>query len=290
MYRIRTTPAIALASVATLVAAPVATAQTGLVLPRISPNATVVQTVGVTDLTVTYSRPGVKDRVIWGGLVPYDTPWRTGANDATAFTASTDVMVAGQKLAAGKYSLFTIPTSGDWTVVFSNQTDLWGTNDYDASKDALRITVKPASGEHVEWMRFTFENLSPSSADLILRWEKLVVTVPVTVDLQATVLPQMREGVANAKADDWATPYRAASWCFDSSLNMEEAGKWLSQSMAVKETYPNLNLKSRWLAKEGKMKDAVATAQKAIEVGKANDPPSDTSSLEKMMADWTKSM
>lgn len=287
---IRNRLVLAAALAAGLAASPAAWAQTGLVLPRISPNATVMQTVGVTDLSVTYSRPGVKGRAIWGGLVPYDAPWRTGANDATAFSATTDITVAGQKLAAGKYSFFTIPTAGAWTVVFSSQTDLWGTNDYDASKDALRVTVTPTSGEAVEWMRFTFENLSPNSADLVLRWEKMVVTVPIAVDLEATVLPQMREAVAAAKADDWSTPYRAASWCFDTSLNMDEAGKWLAQSMAVKETYPNLNLKSRWLAKEGKMKDAVTTAEKAIQVGKANDPPSDTSALEKMMADWAKSM
>ena len=287
---IRNRLALAVALAASLAASPAVWAQTSLVLPRISPNASVMQTVGVTDLTVTYSRPGVKDRAIWGGLVPYDAPWRTGANDATAFSTTTDVMVAGQKLAAGKYSLFTIPTSGTWTVVFSTQTDLWGTNDYDATKDALRVTVTPTSGNHVEWMRFSFENLSPNSADLVLRWEKMVVTVPITVDLQATVLPQMREAITAAKTDDWATPYRAASWCFDSSMNMGEAGTWLAKSLAVKETYPNLNLKSRWLAKEGKMKDAVATAEKAIQVGKANDPPSDTSALEKMMEDWTKSM
>ena len=281
---------LTLASIAVLGAAAVASAQSGLVLPRISPNGTVVQTVGITDLEVTYSRPGVKGRVIWGDLVPYDTPWRTGANDATGLKTSTEITFGGKKLPAGDYSLFTIPTAGDWTVVVSKQTELWGTNNYDESQDAVRITVKPTAGEHVEWMRFTFENLSPSSADLVLRWEKLVVTVPITVDLQATVLPPMREGVANAKADDWATAYRAASWCFDSELNLEEAGKWLTQSLAVREAYPNLNLKARWLAKDGKMKEAVATAEKAIAVGKANDPPTDTSALEKMMADWTKSM
>jgi hypothetical protein len=277
-----------LASMAMLSVATVASAQSALVLPRISPNATVVQTVGVTNLEVTYSRPGVKGRVIWGGLVPYDKPWRTGANDATGFKTSTEITFGGQKLPAGDYSLFTIPTASDWTVVLSKQTELWGTNNYDESQDVLRLTVQPTTGEHVEWMRFTFENLSPSSADLVLRWEKLVVTVPIAIDLMTTVLPQMREGVANAKADDWATSYRAASWCFSSELNLEEAGKWLSQSLAISETYPNLNLKARWLAKDGKMKDAVATAKKAIEVGKAND--NDTSALETMMADWTKSM
>ena len=270
--------------------ASLAAAQSELTLPRVSPNATVMQTIGTTDLTVTYSRPGVKGRVIWGGLVPYDTPWRTGANDATSFTATNDVMVAGNRLAAGKYSLFTIPTAGEWTVVFSKQTELWGTNNYDPAQDALRVPATPSAGEPVEWMRFTFENLTPSSADLVLRWEQLAVVVPIAVDLGATVLPQMQAAVAAGKADDWSTPYRAANWCFDAGMNLDEAGKWLAQSLAIREAYPNLNLKARWLAKDGKMKDAVSAAKKAIAAGKANDPPSDTSTLEKLMADWSKSM
>ncbi len=258
-----------------------------LVLPRVSQKATVSQTIGVTDVTLTYSRPGVKGRVIWGDLVPYDKPWRTGANEATTFTTTDEITVAGQKLAPGTYSFFTQPTAGEWTVIFSRQKELWGAMEYDPAQDAMRVGVLPTAAEAVEWMRFSFENLTPGSADLVLRWEKLQVSVPLAVDVNGLVLPRARAAVTAAKPDDWRTPYRAAGYCFDTGVNLEEGAKWLAQSLAVQETNANLGLKARWLAKDGETAQAVATAQKAIAIGKANQPPSDVSALEKLVAEWT---
>ncbi len=258
-----------------------------LVLPRVSQKATVSQTIGVTDVTLIYSRPGVKGRVIWGDLVPYDKPWRTGANEATTFTTTDEITVAGQTLAAGTYSFFTQPTVGEWTVIFSKQKELWGSTEYDAAQDALRVSVRPTAAEPVEWMRFSFENLTPGSADLVLRWETLQVSVPLAVDVNGVVLPRARAAVAAAKPDDWRTPYRAAGYCFDTGVNLEEGAKWLAQSLAVHETNANLGLKARWLAKDGETAQAVATAQKAIAIGKANQPPSDVTALEKLVAEWT---
>jgi hypothetical protein len=262
-------------------------ARAEFVLPRVSPKASVSQTIGVTDITVTYCRPGVKGRVIWGELVPYDKPWRTGANEATTFATTDDVTIAGQKLAAGTYSLFTLPTAGDWTVIFSRQKDLWGAFAYDSTQDALRVPRKPSAAEPVEWMRFSFENLTPGSADLVLRWEKFELAIPVAVDVNGIVLPRARAEVDTAKADDWRTSYRAASFCFDGGVNLEEGAKWLETSLAIRQTYGNLGLKARWLAKEGKKDEAITTARKAIETGKAAKPPADTSMLEKQLAEWT---
>src|SRR5262249_1081369 len=119
------------------------TASAEFTAPRVSPKLTLTQTIGVTDLTLVYSRPGVRNRTIWGELVPYDKPWRTGANEATTFACSTEIKVNGQKLPAGTYSFFTIPNRDEWTVVFSKQKDLWGTNDYDPAQDQLRVKAKP---------------------------------------------------------------------------------------------------------------------------------------------------
>src|SRR5258706_2058553 len=182
-----------------------------LVLPRVSKKAVVTQTIGTTDLTLTYSRPGVKSREIWGALVPYDKPWRTGANEATTFAVTDDITVGGQKLAAGTYSFFTLPSAGDWTVIFSRQKELWGSTDYDPKQDALRVTAKPAAAEPVEWMRLGFENLGASSCDLVLRWEKLQLAVPIQIDVNTKVLASCRAEIAAAKADDWRTTQRAAS-------------------------------------------------------------------------------
>lgn len=141
--------------------------------PRLSSKASVSQTVGYTDVTVDYGRPGVKGRVIWGGLVPYDEVWRTGANEATAISFSTDVKLNGNLIPAGRYSLFTIPTEGDWTVILNKVDNQWGAFKYDQNEDLIRFKVTPVKSNFVEWMSFRFDNMKPYSADLAFEWENL---------------------------------------------------------------------------------------------------------------------
>jgi len=122
-----------------------------------------------------YGRPQVRERVIWGELVPYGELWRTGADEATTVTFDADVMVEGEKLPAGTYSLFTIPGEEEWTVIFNKVAEQWGGYDYDQNEDALRVTVEPTEHEHVEAMDFAIDG-----SDVVLRWEK--VAVPFTVE------------------------------------------------------------------------------------------------------------
>ena len=123
------------------------------------------------EITIEYGRPNVKERKIWGGLVPYGQVWRTGADEASTISFSTDVTVQGEKLAAGTYGLFTIPGEDEWTFIFNTVSDQWGAFSYEAGKDALRVKAEPAtSGEHVESMDFVIDGSS-----VILRWEKLTV-------------------------------------------------------------------------------------------------------------------
>jgi hypothetical protein len=262
-------------------------AHADLVLPRVSPNATVKQTLGVTDLTLTYSRPGVKNRAIWGQLVPFDKPWRTGANEATTFTTTDDITVSGQKLPAGTYSFFTIPAAGDWTVIFSKQKELWGSTDYDPKQDALRVTAKPDTTQpHQEWMMLGFDDLSPASCNLVLRWQRLRLAVPIAVDVNAIALARCRTEVAAAKPDDARTPMRAAQFCFDNTVALDEGKQWLARSLQAQPNYSNLTLQARWLMKDGKKNDAIAAAKKAIDAGKASKDKVDTSGTEKLLADW----
>jgi hypothetical protein len=159
--------------------------------PRPSPGAMVKQRIGFTDVTVTYHRPGVKDRDIWGGLVPYNQVWRAGANEATFIEFSDDVKVNGQALPAGKYSFFTIPGEKEWTLIFNKATkrpgsdrDLWGLM-YDGVKDqdALRLTVKPEAAPFQERLIYIFSNPSETSSDVTLWWAKLKVSFMVEVEL-----------------------------------------------------------------------------------------------------------
>lgn len=148
---------------------------------RVSPNAAVMQTVGTTNVVITYGRPSMKGRDIFGGLVPYNAVWRTGANEATTITFSGDVTIEGQPLAAGSYSLFTIPTSDSWTVIFNNEAEQWGAFNYNEAEDALRVTVEPTSQFEVEQMGFWFDNVTTTSATAVLAWADVVVPFEIAV-------------------------------------------------------------------------------------------------------------
>ncbi|HMB94176.1 MAG TPA: DUF2911 domain-containing protein [Rhodothermales bacterium] len=164
---------------ALLVAQP-ASAQRDNSKARPSPNAKVSQTVGTTIIDMHYSRPGVKDREIFGGLEAWGKVWRAGANEPTTITISDDMMVEGQALPAGTYSFFLLPQEeGDWTAIFTEPVG-WGTQ-YDESKDVLRVMVTPEEGEFEEWLSYSFENLSDDSATLVMKWDETVVPVQFTV-------------------------------------------------------------------------------------------------------------
>jgi hypothetical protein len=232
-------------------------------LPRPSQKASVTQTIGLTDMTITYSRPGVKGRVIWGGLVPYDKVWRTGANEATTISFSDDVMINGQPLPKGAYSLHTIPGRDSWTIIFNKTANQWGSFSYDAAQDALRVTVKPEKADFREWMSFDIPQLSTDSATVAIRWENLAVPFTVNTGTAQKVLADVRAALAAAKPDDWRTPYRAANFANDNRMP-DDAAKWLDQSIKAQENINNLYLKARMQARAGDRMAAIYTAERAI--------------------------
>jgi hypothetical protein len=150
---------------------------------RISPKATVIQTVGFTEVRIDYSRPGVKKREIWGKLVLYDAVWRAGANEATKITFSTDVIVEGKKLKKGAYSLFAIPGENDWTIIFNKVADQWGAFEYNESEDAIRVKVITEKAIWQEWLSYTINKASDTSAVIRLEWEKIKVPIKVEAKL-----------------------------------------------------------------------------------------------------------
>lgn len=280
--------------------------------PRPSQKASVMQTIGVTDVTITYSRPGVKGRKIWGDalpsqeakgeatlddqnarpkdapIVPWGHAWRTGANEATQFVVTDDVLINGQKLPAGSYSLHTVPNKDEWTIIFNSVANQWGSFNYDPSKDTLRVKVKPETvNDNQEWMAFSFDPVTENSAQVNIRWEKLRVPFKVEVaDVKALTIQKARAAVASAKADDWRTPLQAANYVFlsDDTAHSAEAMTWLEQSIKVKETFQNLYSKARVLAAQGKTQEAVAVGEKALALGK--EAKANTADLEKRLAEW----
>jgi len=258
-------------------------------VPRESQMQSIMQTVGDTNVTVVYYRPNVKDRKVFGELEKYGAVWRTGANDNTTFETSNDVKINGQVLPKGKYGLHTIPNKDEWTIIFNKVNNEWGSFKYDQKQDALRVTAKPMQSNLQETMAINFDNVKANTAEIVIAWER--VKVPFTIDVgdvAGRVLTDVRQQVANAKADDFRTPAQAAGWVLNSKMaaNYEEAIKWIDASIKVREAYGNLNTKARLLNALNRKNEAIATAEKAIAMGKAATPAADTSALEKMVGEW----
>lgn len=267
---------------------PLAAQQTApaLKLPRPSQHQVVTQTVGLTDITVDYSRPVAKGRTIFGGLVPYDAVWRTGANEATQISFSDDVTINGQPLAKGAYSLHTIPGKESWTLIFNKVAKQWGSFTYDAAQDALRVTVKPQKAPFAEVFTIGFPDVTSDTATVALHWAEL--TVPFTLGTNTTAAAMAAAGaaVSGAAATDFQTPYRAASYAFDAG-NSDQAMKWLDQSLKAKQTISNLYLKSRIEAKNGSKAAAIADAEAAIKLAGPNDKAF-AGEIQKSINEWKK--
>ncbi|HEY0144056.1 MAG TPA: DUF2911 domain-containing protein [Thermoanaerobaculia bacterium] len=230
--------------------------------PRPSPTATFTQTVGVTDITVKYSRPGVKGRTVFGDLVPWDKVWRTGANEATTITFTDDVKINGQDLKKGTYSLHTIPGRDQWSIIFNTVADQWGSYSYDPTKDALKVAARPERNPSpVEWLTIDVPQMSTDEATFYIRWAD--VSVPFTVNTNSTA--RTLANFRNAMSPSWQTAYMAANFAFENKAGTpEEMNAWLEQSLKANENIANLWLKARVLKEQGKTAEAIRTAERAI--------------------------
>ena len=153
-------------------------------MPRLSPKCFIGQTIGYTNVEINYSSPGVKGRKIWGDLVPYNEVWRTGANEATTIQFDNDVIIKGKLIPAGSYSLFTIPTEKDWTVILNKVYDQWGAFKYDKKEDFYRFKVMPQSNNFVERLRFTFNYKEPYISEVVMEWEKLKIAFDINAQVK----------------------------------------------------------------------------------------------------------
>lgn len=261
-------------------------------VPRESQRQEIAQTVGDTRISIIYHRPSVKGRKIWDGLVPYGKVWRAGANEATLFEVSKDVTINGKPLPAGKYSFHIIPTSADWTLVFSKDAGQWGSFQYNEKDDALRVTSKTQKSNFHESLTYAFNNPKPNEVDVILSWEN--ISVPFKVDIggiHGRVLGQFREALAAKKPEEVGPLNQAANYVVTFKLkdHYPEAMSWLDASIGIKENYSNLAVKARLLNEQGKKAEAITTGEKAIAVGKASTPPANinaVNALQDIVNEW----
>lgn len=253
--------------------------------PAPSQGATVKQTVGVTDVTIVYSRPGVKGREIWGKVVPYNELWRAGANLSTMLEVSEDVKIEGQKVPAGKYSIFFVPAQqGEWTLVVNKAVNLGGTGGYKQEDDVFRAKIKPVTMTvSKEWLEYAFDDLTDSSATVSLLWEKIRLPFKLEAATGELAFGKARTAVANGQAANIGF----ANYALQTNSNFDEALRLVDASIAVQETYRNNVLKARLLEKLGKKAEAVKFLEKGITLGKAaKNAPFDLADNEKLLATW----
>ena len=256
-------------------------------LPRPSPAASVFEKIGTAKLTVTYSRPAVKGREIWGGLVPYGQVWRLGANDATTLEISEPAKVAGHDLPAGAYALFAVPGKDRWTIRVNSEAKQWGAYFRDPKKDVLSFEVTPSAGAHQEWLEF---RLHPESARVVrveMAWEKLRVSFPVEVDVNGIVWKNLDAARAAAGPKDYVDFYQSARFARETGERRAEAMGWLDEAMKRGDSFWMDELKGDLLADDGKYAEAAPHLERAIERSKKAGAPEEwRDGARKKLAEW----
>lgn len=235
--------------------------------PAPSPTCTIKQRVGLTDFEITYSRPGVKGRQIFGGLIPYGEVWRTGANSATKVVASTPFKINGAEVPAGTYGLFTIPGPDEWTIILSKVSQQWGAYRYDQKDDVVRVKTKAVPfSELVETFTVEFDAIRDESARIDLVWEKTLVPINIEVDVASKLGPQIESVMASDAKDK--PYYQAAMWYYDHNLDLKKASKWVDSAIQQREAFYIVHLKAKILAKLGDKEGAIAAAKRSTELAK----------------------
>lgn len=260
--------------------------------PAPSPTGTISQAVGLINMEVEYSRPSMKGRKIFGGLVPYGELWRTGANASTKVTFSDDAQANNVSLSKGTYALYTIPGEKEWTIIFYKNTTFWGApgpKDFKEEDVAARFKVPvQALSDAVETFTMNIGNLSNDGASLELMWEKTKVSIPIKVDTDAKVTADIKATMAGPKAGDY---YAAARYYFEGKKDMKQALEWVDKSLEMGgDKFWILRLKANIQAELGMYKDAITTANKSTELAKADGNTDYPRMNEESIAEWKKKM
>ncbi|WP_412465876.1 DUF2911 domain-containing protein [Pedobacter sp. KLB.chiD] len=235
--------------------------------PQASSGQTLVQDFGLGKITLTYSRPNVKSRKIFGGIEPMGVVWRNGANAATRIKFTDDVKIEGKDLPAGEYSLFSIPGKNEWTIIFNKTADQWGAYDYKESDDVLRVKVKTiALKDKVETLTMQFSSVNETSAILNMMWENSAYAVNITTSIDEKVMANISEAMKGDKKPYFA----AAQYYFQHGKDLKQALEWMTEAEKSDPKAPWFKLwKGRIQLKMGDKAAAAATAQQGIEVAKA---------------------
>lgn len=254
-----------------------------LTTPQASPKAMVMQRVGITDITITYYRPAVRGRKVWGNLVPYGfnnfgfgtstaAPWRAGANENTIIEFTHDVKIEGKDLSAGKYGLhMALEESGDITVIFSKNYNSWGSFFYDEEEDALRVKVKWQEAPNTEFLKYEFSDMTQNSTVANLIWEKKKIPFKIEIDVHKIMIAHFKNELRSDKGftyQAWAT---AAGYCVQNNVELEQGLKWADAAISApfvgQKNYSTLSTKAGVLTAMGKTEEAIEIMEEALPLG-----------------------
>ena len=257
--------------------------------PAASPEQTLTQSVGLSSVTVQYSRPAMRGRTIFGDLVPLDKLWRTGANKNTLVTFESDATVGGSPLKAGTYALYTVPSKDEWTVYFYTDTENWGLpKPWDENKIAAVYNVKAQSLDtSVESFTITIDKVTDSGAHLTLSWENMSVAIPFGFDTGSAVMQTIERTMNGPAAGDY---YQAAVYFLNADKDINKAKTWIDKAIAISEkpAYWYYRQKALIYAKSGDKKGAIAAAERSMELAQAAGNQDYVAMNKKSLAEWTK--
>ncbi|MGB0862564.1 MAG: DUF2911 domain-containing protein [Saprospiraceae bacterium] len=257
--------------------------------PAPSPPSKMIQTVGLTEIQVEYSRPSLKGRKMFGGLLPYGELWRTGANACTKITVNDDVEIQGNDLPKGTYALYTIPNRDEWTIIFHKNTTHWGTGgkNYDSKEDAFRFTVKPTfTSEKVETFTIDINNIRSQTASIDLLWDNAKISFNITVDTDSKVMADIKKKM---KGISGTTYYQAARYYHEEKKDFDLALEWIEKAIDIEgDKYWLLRLKSLILADLGKTKKAIKVAKKSKKLAQEDGNENYVKLNETSIKEWKK--
>lgn len=257
-------------------------------VPPLSPRSELRQNVGFGTITIDYSRPSMRGRVIFGDLVPYNELWRTGANECTTISFSEKVHIEGETVPPGKYALFTIPDRDAWTIILNKKPNLWGTHGYDQNFDLVRFKVTPdVLDEHVETFSILLGELTQSTARLFMEWENTRVSFLVSTDADNRIVTEIEEKLRDPMVEVANTYYSSANYYLTTHRDLDQAMAWMDQAIELQgEKSYYLSLKAKIFAAQDKYAKAIQFARRALEQAKREENEYQVRLNEKLIQKW----
>jgi hypothetical protein len=257
-------------------------------LPEPSPQATVSQEIGISAVTLSFHRPGVKGRTIWGGLVPWNEIWRLGANEATTIELTHGATIEGHPVDPGKYALFAIPGRDKWTLILNSRSEQWGAYFHDPARDVLRFEVKPVAAPFEEWMKFAIDPVAEDTLEVAMQWERVRVPFRIRFPVRKMVWDEIDRVLRDPARASWDDFYTAAGYALATGERLDEAMKWIDRSMEKEESFWNYERKARLLHARGQRTEALAQMGRAIAMAEGKAPKEYLDGLKKTLAEWRK--